>query len=257
MFSKKILIIDDEPDILEIIKERLVTVGYEVATAANGSEGLSQIIIFDPDLIILDTLMPVMNGMQFMQKYEESDKMRKIPVIVISAKENVRDFFEDMLIQEFMVKPLDLAVLLTKIEQLIGKKEAAVTAATTSKRLLLVGVDKFIQNKIAEFFKSAGWEVSLANNDKQAYKTALTFYPDAILCQYWNPEWEGGELDTRQLKKRLTEDHSLARIHFEVYCSFGGVMEAMEAFPESELIQYKESGDLLKAVARRFGIYNR
>ena len=257
MLSKKILVIDDEPDILKLISAHLTASGYDVSTAENGKDGLSKVIISDPDLIILDSLMPVMNGMQFMQKYEENERMRKIPVIVISARESVRDFFKDLLIKDFMVKPLDMAVLLVRIGQLVGNKGAVTTPTMASKRLLLVGVDKFIQHKISDFFKSAGWEVSLAQNDSEAYKMALAFYPDAILCQYWDTAWEGGELDTKLLGRRLAEDHSLARIHFEVYCPHGPILEAMQAFSEFQLIKYTESSDLLKEIAKRFGIYSR
>ena len=257
MLSKKILVIDDEPEVVKMISGHLTADGYEVATARDGKEGLSQVIIADPDLIILDALMPVMNGIQFMQKYEENERMRKIPVIVISAKESIRDFFKDLLIQDFMVKPLNIPVLLARVEHLIGKKETATSSAKASKRLLLVGVDKFIQHKVSEFFESEGWEVSHASSDGEAYKTALALYPDAILCQYWDPRWEGGELDTKLLAKRLSQDHSLERIHFMVYCPHGPILEAMQAFPEFKLIKYNESGDLLKEIAKRFGIYHR
>jgi len=258
MLSKKILVIDDEPEIAKVISDRLVASGYEVATAKDGKEGLSQIVIFDPDLIILDTLMPVMNGLQFMQKYEESEKMRKIPVIAISAREGVRDFFTDLLVRDFMVKPLDMPVLLATIGKLLGQPvTAAAASAKASKRLLLVGVDKFVQHKIEEFFKSAGWEVALAKNDGEAYHTALTFLPDAILCQYWDKAWEGSELDTKLLSKRLSEEHSLERIQFTVYCPTGPILDAMRSFPESRLIRYNESSDLMTEIAKRFGIPNR
>lgn len=257
MLSKKVLVIDDDPDFVKMISMRLTASGYEVVTAGDGKKGLSQVIMSDPDLIILDSLMPVMNGFQFMQKYEESERMRKIPVIVVSEKESVRDFFKDMLIKDFIVKPLDMDVFLAKVGKLVGKTEIAAGSTATSKRLLLIGVDKFITNKINDFFKSAGWEVFFAKNDIEAYKTARTLFPDAILCQYWNPEWEGGELDTKLLGKRLAEDHSLERIHFVVYCPHGAILEAIEVFPEFKLIKYTESDDLLKEIAKRFGIYSR
>lgn len=256
MLSKKILIIDDDPDILKMLSARLAASGYEVATAADGKEGLSQVIISDPDLIILDSLMPVMNGMQFMQKYDENDRMRHIPVVVISAKESVRYFFEELPIKGFFVKPLDMDAFLAKIGQLLGVKGTVIASSSAAKRLLIVGVDHFIQHKLSEFFTTAGWEISLAKNDSEAYKTALTFAPDAILCQYWDPAWEGGELDTKLLAKRLSEEHSLERIEFLVYCPHGPILEAMQAFPEFKLVKYKESTDLIKEVARRFGIYS-
>ncbi len=258
MLAKKILIIDDDADLVKTLKDRLVAAGYEIATAGDGKEGLSQVIIFDPDLIILDSLMPVMNGLQFMEKYRENEKMRKIPVIVISAREGVRDFFRDMPIKDFLVKPLKMDAFLDQIGKVLGLKAAVVSAAKViPKRLLLVGIDKFIQHKVEEFLKSSGWEVSLAKNDGEAFKIAQTFSPDAILCQYWNPAWEGGELDTKLLAKRLSQEHSLARIHFMVYCTHGPLLEAMQTFPESQLIKYAESHDLLKEIARRLGMYGR
>ena len=117
MLAKKILVIDDDADLAKMLRDRLTATGYEVATAGDGRQGLSQIIIFDPDLIILDSLMPVMNGLEFMEKYRENKSLHKIPVIVISAREGVRDFFKDLPIYDFMVKPLTMDVFMMAMKK--------------------------------------------------------------------------------------------------------------------------------------------
>ncbi len=257
MLSKKILLIDDDADLVAALKARLIATGYQVATAGDGKEGFSQVIIFDPDLIILDSLMPVMNGLQFMEKYRDNKSLHKIPVIVISARAGVRDFFSDMPIKDFIVKPLNMDTFLGQIAKALGVSVAAGGPPAATKRLLLVGVDKFVAHKVSEFFKAEKWEVLEAKNDAEAYASAQSFAPDAILCQYWNPAWEGSELNTKALAQRLAQDHALSRIHFEVYCTHGPLLEAMQLFPESQLIKYNESGDLLKELEKRFGIYHR
>jgi DNA-binding response OmpR family regulator len=257
MLAKKILLIDDDADLVATLKARLVASGYEVATAGDGREGFTQAIIFDPDLIILDSLMPVMNGLQFMEKYREDKSFHKIPVIVVSARAGVRDFFNDMPIKDFLVKPLNMDAFLNQVAKALGVSVAAGGSPAAAKRLLLVGVDKFVSHKVSEFFKAEKWEVLEAKNDAEAYAAAKSFAPDAILCQYWNPAWEGSELNTKALADRLAQDHALSRIHFEVYCTHGPLLEAMQLFPESQLIKYNESSDLLKELQKRFGIYNR
>ncbi len=83
--SKKILVVEDEPDMRQALVESLSHEGFGVLQAANGGEGLAQALGNYPDLIILDILMPKMNGMEMMKKLRQSGAWgRKVPIILLT-----------------------------------------------------------------------------------------------------------------------------------------------------------------------------
>lgn len=81
----KILIVDDEPDIVNIIQSHLKCCKCEVVTAANGKEGLEKAAQEKPDLILLDFNMPIMNGFQMLERLKEHSDMKDIPVIMVTV----------------------------------------------------------------------------------------------------------------------------------------------------------------------------
>jgi len=81
---KKIIIIEDEAVLLELLKEKLIQDGYQVITAMDGQEGLDKIKEETPDLILLDIVMPKKGGFEVMEELNQDDKLKNIPVIIIS-----------------------------------------------------------------------------------------------------------------------------------------------------------------------------
>src|SRR6056297_1905992 len=82
--DKKILIVEDEKVLLRLLKDRLKKEGYIVSTAENGEVGLEKIRKEHPDLILLDIIMPKMNGIQLLERKKREGKIKDIPVIIIS-----------------------------------------------------------------------------------------------------------------------------------------------------------------------------
>jgi CheY-like chemotaxis protein len=82
--AKKILIIEDEEILLDLLKKKLSALGYEVFTAKDGQKGLEAIREIVPDLILLDIIMPKMGGFEVMEKLREDEALKAIPVVVIS-----------------------------------------------------------------------------------------------------------------------------------------------------------------------------
>jgi len=119
----KILIIDDDSGIVEVIKNALTKKNYEVFTASNGNEGLELVKKTPPDLILLDVMMPSMNGYEFLRalkalKIIEGKAM--IPVIVITAKEEMEELFKFEGVKEYLVKPAESSELIKKLEECLG-----------------------------------------------------------------------------------------------------------------------------------------
>lgn len=117
--AKKILLIDDEQAFVEMLKTRLVASGFEVTTASDGAIGLQQWEQEKPDLIILDITMPNMDGYTFVCESKQKENLKKIPIIVLTAREGMKDLFALEGAQGYFVKPVDTKKLLARIGELL------------------------------------------------------------------------------------------------------------------------------------------
>ena len=108
----KLLIVDDEGAILEALPDILSVEGYDVATAANGAEGLKRAGEERPDLILLDLMMPVMDGQEMLRRLKESPDLRTIPVVVMSAGRVSKSELQG---SRFLAKPFELDDLLDTV----------------------------------------------------------------------------------------------------------------------------------------------
>lgn len=115
--SKKILVVDDEPVIVKVVKSRLEANDYEVITAYNGEEALEKTEREMPDLIILDILMPNMNGYEFAKRVETNKSTKHIPIIVLTAKDKIPNLFEIEGIKDHILKPFKAEDLLRRVEK--------------------------------------------------------------------------------------------------------------------------------------------
>ncbi|MCM8784495.1 MAG: response regulator [Candidatus Omnitrophica bacterium] len=119
MQDKKILVIDDEPDILKILKFRLEKAGYEVLTALDGIKGLELAVRDKPDLVILDIMMPGGDGYALCEKLRTISGTVGIPVIFLSAKAEPKDIakgYESGAVY-YLTKPYDAEVLLEMVKR--------------------------------------------------------------------------------------------------------------------------------------------
>jgi len=113
----KILVVDDEPDYVSTIQYHLKWSGYDVITAVNGQEGLEIAAAEKPDLILLDTSMPVMNGWEVLERLRKHPVVGQTPVIMVTARCEVRDIdtASSYGISDYVAKPFDFAKLMEKI----------------------------------------------------------------------------------------------------------------------------------------------
>jgi len=128
---KKILIVDDEEDILHFLELVLREKGYEVVTASGGHEALTRAQIERPDLVLLDIMMPEMDGWEVLKLLRVDDETAAIPVAMLSARTEARDRVQGL--QEgaidYICKPFSLQELLGKIEAIFTQLEEKGTAA--------------------------------------------------------------------------------------------------------------------------------
>ena len=117
--SKNILIIDDDPTLVKMVESFLTAHGYAVMSASGGEEGLERIKAVRPDLIILDILMPGMNGYTFVFEFKKIADTNTVPIIVLTAKDGMAEIFKVEGVKEYLTKPFQPEVLLTKIKKYV------------------------------------------------------------------------------------------------------------------------------------------
>ena len=113
---QKILIVDDDKGIVEVVKIALTKKGYEVFTAGDGNEGIEKVKAHSPDLILLDVVMPEMNGYEFLRALKAIEGKALTPVVIVTAKEEMEELFKFEGVKEYIVKPTDPSELIQKIE---------------------------------------------------------------------------------------------------------------------------------------------
>ena len=120
--AKKILVVDDEPNLVMVVSSRLKSAGFEVISAGDGQAGLEMAKKEKPDLIILDLMLPKLDGFKVCGLLKNDTRYSKIPVILFSAKAQEADMnlSKEIGADAYIVKPFKPEVLLGKITELLG-----------------------------------------------------------------------------------------------------------------------------------------
>ena len=119
--GKKIFIADDESGFVSTLRSRLEFEGFEVTTAPDGKSALEKIPGEKPDLILLDVMMPAMNGYQVCRELKENSATKEIPILMLTAKSQESDKFwgREAGADAYMTKPFDMDELINEIEGLL------------------------------------------------------------------------------------------------------------------------------------------
>ena len=124
----KILVVDDEPDMVEMIKAALEGASYQVITAYNGQEGLDKARKEEPDAIVLDIMMPVKDGFVACKELKGDPALQNIPVLILTAVSEhfantryAKSMGLDLDAEDYIDKPIDPKLLLVRLDKLLKK----------------------------------------------------------------------------------------------------------------------------------------
>ncbi|MDD5398200.1 MAG: response regulator, partial [Dehalococcoidia bacterium] len=119
-----ILVVDDQPQNIELLEAYLVPQGYEIVMAANGEEALGQLSSNQIDLILLDVMMPGMDGFEVTRRIRQDDKNRLLPIILVTALKETEDRVKGIEAgcDDFLSKPFDKMELLARVQSLLKVK---------------------------------------------------------------------------------------------------------------------------------------
>lgn len=252
--SHKILVIDDEPDVLRLLEVRLKSNGFEVLTALGPKEGLIRIKDSAPDLIILDVCMPQMTGYELVQELKKlPGDIRKTPVIVMSSRLGMKDFFNAWEIHCFIQKPFQPDHLLTQIKSAlkIGASPAAAASAPAplsqapqnpGRCVLISGIDDYLMGKLKDFLSQQGHGVELSGQEEDTVEQAARLKPGLVLGQYVeNPL----TFDLKRIQKKLKANPATASLRLTVFCPSQMGVDALKALEKTDVLLYSKSDELL------------
>lgn len=199
-----LLCVDDDPDVLEVLKDYLTAQGFNVVTAANGLEALFQIARHTPKAVILDLFMPRLGGLGALDRIKRLDS--SIVVIVISGVENAARTVREtgLSVAGALEKPLDPAQLLETLVQAGVAPRRSVPGARTSprfagarplmrKQALVVDDDPEIREVLTDYLQGERFEVRQAASGEEAIHRMLTFRPQVVLLDIALPGFSGME----------------------------------------------------------------
>lgn len=210
--ARKVLIVEDDSNIAELLHLYLEKEGFETAVAGDGGKGVELFRSFHPELVLLDIMLPVMDGWSVLKKIRENDKT---PVIMLTAKGETQDKVAGLEggADDYIVKPFEIAELLARVETVLRR-------AGKTKDRLQIG-DVTIDESSMQVTK-AGQPVSLT---KKEYELLLLFarnqnmalFRETIYERVWDGEYTGDsrtvDLHVQRLRKKLGWQDRLSAVY--------------------------------------------
>lgn len=217
MQPAKILLVDDEPDILEILEYNLKKAGYEVATANNGEAGLARAKAFRPNLVVLDIMMPVMDGVELCRQLRADKAFDNTVITFLTAREE--DYSQiaalDIGGDDYITKPISPRVLLSRVKALLRR---GVRKEEEAPKVIAIGdieidLEQIVVRRGEERIELAKKEFDLLK--LLASKPGKVFSRDEIFNRVWGADVIVGnrtiDVHIRKLREKLG-DHYIKTI---------------------------------------------
>jgi CheY-like chemotaxis protein len=182
--SRRVLVIDDDQTVRELMERFLVKEGFPVVTAANGVEGLRRAREVRPAAITLDVVMPDLDGWTVLAALKGDPELADIPVIFVTILDEKTKGYS-LGATDYLVKPIDRERLAQVLKRICGDRP--------SRRILLVEDDETTRTVTRHALERDGWSVTQAENGRVALARMAENRPDAIVLDLMMPEMDGFE----------------------------------------------------------------
>lgn len=187
-----ILLVDDERHLLVSLRDYLIHANFMVTTAESGEQALKAIGMVQPDLIVLDISMPGMGGLGFLKEISDPSGKPRFPVLVLTARSMLMDFFKTVEVDGFIAKPCEEAELLGMIRSILARRRGMDEMKNRSrKKVLLAEDDAVFAARVARQFGDLGYEVEVVRGGPELLEKAAGSKPDIILVKEMLPRLNG------------------------------------------------------------------
>lgn len=213
MAAGKLLLIDDDQNLTSMMKQVLEEEGYEVQVALNGMEGLRRLYQWRPDLVILDVVMPGMDGWSACQRIRE---VSEVPVLMLSIRDGDSNELKGLQVgaDQYMSKPFSMAVLLARVEALLRRSRLTPSSVTHDATLAI----RDLRIDLAKHEVSLeGKQIDLSPTEFRllvalAAKPGFVMTHKELLTRVWGPEYAEEDLYlklyVRYLRQKIEKDPS-------------------------------------------------
>lgn len=192
--KRNILLVDDDASLLATLGDFLESEGYEVAKAESGEQALAMLRVLKPDLIVLDMSMPGMGGMGVLDRLQQPDGSMRYPVLVLTARARMAEYFADKQVDGFIAKPCDPEDLAMEVSRIIFQRGAVAPGdpAPAYPVVLLGEPDPSRREAIAKALRDEACEVLAFAGGADLLEAAVLQPPAVVLMRL---EMEGLSAD--------------------------------------------------------------
>ncbi len=209
--DKRVLVVDDEPGIVSAIAYALRREGYEVDTAADGEEALAKVGSFHPQVLVLDVMMPKLNGYDVCRKLEDRDD---IGIILLTVKNDIVDKIVGLELgaDDYMTKPFEIRELLARVKALLRRLEKS-AGEVKGGAIVYGGLSVYPDRRTAEI---GGQALELTPKEFDLLLLLLShpqrvYMREELLEQVWEMDYAGGtrtvDIHIQRLRKKLGEPY--------------------------------------------------
>jgi DNA-binding response OmpR family regulator len=225
---KKILIIEDEEVLLNILKEKLQIEGYDVFIAKDGVEGVALMREIKPDLVLLDILMPRQDGFEVLDDMRNDATLKDVPVIIISNSGQPVEIDRALKLgaKDYLVKAeFDPQEVVEKVQRFLGKSEKvekkeekknAGEVTPANYKILIVEDDKFLRDLMTQKIAKDGFNVVEATDGESGYQKIVSEKPSIVLLDLIMPGLDGFEV-----LKKIQENPEISGIPVIILSNLG------------------------------------
>ena len=212
--AKRVLVVDDEQNIVDILRFNLEREGYEVITAEDGVQGLAMARSSDPDLILLDVMMPEMDGFQVCREIRKEDKLT--PIIMLTAREEEADRVMGLELgaDDYVSKPFSVRELMARVRTNI-RRQAALNDTDVGRKEGMIRAGSISVDTVGlQIFKN-GVPVEVTQREYAlllflASSVGTVFSREVLMQKVWNYDYWGDtrsvDVAVRRLREKLEDD---------------------------------------------------
>lgn len=185
--AQKLLLVDDDPNIRMMLGDFLVGSGYEVTCADSGEAALKIMADSLPDLVILDMGMPGMSGTGFLERITDKLGRTRVPVLVLTARSDMAEFFADKRIGGFLTKPADPDELLAEVQRILfvesdlPSEDELVLGSDVRRLVVLAESNPILANALCEALANAGFSVEVVHTGAEAVESVIARRPAGLI----------------------------------------------------------------------------
>jgi CheY-like chemotaxis protein len=183
--KRNILLVDDDASLLATLGDFLESEGYEVVKAESGEQALALLRLLKPDLIVLDMSMPGIGGMGVLDNLQQPDGSMRFPVLVLTARARMAEYFADKQVDGFIAKPCDPEDLALEISRIIFQRGAsAPPEAPSAMPVVLLGEpDARLQTAIRRLLQDCAYDVRPFGSGAELLEAAILEPPALVIMR--------------------------------------------------------------------------